>query len=177
MRVKKMSREKEIIYTVDSINGKTGGITIEAADDSITVDNSGVRIKLKATGGGGGEPGPQGPPGPPGPPGADGTNGTNGTDGAKGDKGDKGDTGAAGSFADFQGSLVTSGDLNIQGGTGLNNTASLGSHKINFTAGSGLFSFYDSAGNYCVFSSSGGGLSFDYHTFDGLHHSKVIPWD
>ncbi|GHU23916.1 hypothetical protein FACS189472_16910 [Alphaproteobacteria bacterium] len=67
---------------VESVNGKTGVVTIKAADDSIIVKNSGTLITLQSTG-----DGTQGPPGP---------QGNKGDTGDKGDKGDKGDTGAAG---------------------------------------------------------------------------------
>jgi hypothetical protein len=54
-------------YTVNAINGKSGVVTIKAADESINVTNSGNSILLKSNGGG--QPGPPGPPGPQGPPG------------------------------------------------------------------------------------------------------------
>jgi hypothetical protein len=37
-------------YSVSMVNGKCGVITIKAADDSVTVDNSGPFIKLHASG-------------------------------------------------------------------------------------------------------------------------------
>jgi hypothetical protein len=103
-------------------NGKTGVVTIKAADDSATTDNSGPYIKIHANGDGG-----QGPPGPQGPPGQD------GIDGAKGDKGDKGDTGEqgpAGDFTNFTGTLATTGKMTLISKDGLQiTTATDSSHS------------------------------------------------
>jgi hypothetical protein len=98
-------------YSVAMVNGKSGVVTIKAADDSVTIDNTGPFITLHASG-----EGSQGPPGPQGPP------GENGTDGAKGDKGDKGDTGdqgPPGDFTNFTGTLTTTGLLYLGGDQGV----------------------------------------------------------
>jgi hypothetical protein len=111
-------------YTVNAVNGKSGVVTIKAADDSIVVNNSGSNITLRSLGGGG-QPGPQGPPGEQGPKGDkgdkgdQGDTGRQGPSGSQGDKGDKGDTGPPGSISDFTGSLSTSDVLTLTGKQGL----------------------------------------------------------
>jgi hypothetical protein len=104
------------------VNGKTGVVTIKAADDSATTDNSGPYIKIHANGDGG-----QGPPGPLGPPGQDGTNGAKGD---KGDKGDAGERGPPGDFENFSGTLATTGKMTLIGEDGLQiTTATDSSHS------------------------------------------------
>jgi hypothetical protein len=100
-------------YSVAMLNGKSGVVTLKAADDSVTVNNAGPFITLHASG-----QGSQGPPGPQGPKGEDGTNGTDGTNGAKGDKGDKGDPGSL-----TGGTIV--GDVTIQGNLTCNTTGTV----------------------------------------------------
>ncbi|GHU19243.1 hypothetical protein FACS189472_08750 [Alphaproteobacteria bacterium] len=115
---------------VESVNGKTGVITIKSADDSMIINNTGTYITLQSTGGSGtqGPPGPKGDKGDKGDTGVKGDKGDKGDIGVKGDKGDKGDTGTkgdkgdkgdVGSVADFDGNLHTSETLNLTGEKGL----------------------------------------------------------
>jgi hypothetical protein len=100
---------------VESINGKTGAVTIEAGDETVTVASKNGHISITSTGGGSGV----GPQGPQGDKGDKGDKGDTGEKGATGATGAKGADGADGSFDDFTGSLTTSGLLELKGEGGV----------------------------------------------------------
>jgi hypothetical protein len=92
---------------VESINGRTGDVTIEAGNESVIITSNDNHVIITSTGG------------------SAGPKGDKGDTGDKGDKGDKGDTGAAGmpgvdgSFENLNGDVSYSGELSLKGEGGV----------------------------------------------------------